>query len=57
MLVEMQADGTFIKEYALPGNDQEGIAVVVPEGAPKALVYIAEDSGPEVWVYDDYPVI
>jgi hypothetical protein len=44
----MQVDGTFVAEWDLPGNDQEGIAVRACD------LFIAEDSG-KVWRYD-FPV-
>lgn len=40
----MRSDGTFVGEWVLPGNDQEGIAIRECE------LFVAEDSG-KVWRY------
>ena len=45
VLVAMDADGTSVKEWQLPGNDQEGFAI-----GDDGLVYVAEDVD-EVWRY------
>jgi len=55
-LVEMELDGTVANTYTLPGNDQEGIGIVSSCPNTTANVYVAEDVGPEVWAYGDYPV-
>ncbi len=55
VIVEMQADGTFLREYDLAGNDQEGVALVPDCEMGDATVFIAEDSQ-EVWRYEGYPV-
>ena len=55
VIVEMQADGTFLREYDLTGNDQEGIALVPNCETGDARVFIAEDSQ-AVWRYEGYPV-
>jgi hypothetical protein len=44
-ITAMDTNGTLIKEWVLPGNDQEGVAIDHCE------LYIAEDVGPEVWHY------
>ena len=54
VLVEMEADGTFVAEYALPGSNQEGIAFEVDCPTSLSSVFISEDSG-DVLRYDDYP--
>ena len=41
----VETDMTFLAEWALPGNDQEGIARVGCE------LFVAEDVGKEVWKY------
>lgn len=56
VIVEMQADGTFVREYDLLGDDQEGIALVPDCLMDEATVFIAEDSQ-EVWRYQGYPVV
>ncbi|UCF03705.1 MAG: hypothetical protein JSV14_08800 [Deltaproteobacteria bacterium] len=45
VLVAMNTDGTSLKEWQLPGNDQEGFAI-----GDNGLVYVAEDVD-EVWRY------
>jgi hypothetical protein len=55
VIVEMEADGTFVREYDLIGNDQEGITLVPDCTANDARVFVSEDSQ-EVWGYEDYPV-
>lgn len=50
-LVEMKPNGEVIVEYTLPGNNQEGIAVVVSTPSATAQMYIAEDSPPFVKKY------
>lgn len=45
VLVAMNTDGTSVKEWQLPGNDQEGFAI-----GDNGLVYVAEDVD-EVWRY------
>ena len=54
VIVEMRADGTFLREYDLTGNDQEGVALVPDCELGEARVFIAEDSQ-EVWRYEGYP--
>ncbi|MDP8217319.1 MAG: metallophosphoesterase [Candidatus Theseobacter exili] len=48
--VKMEPDGTVLGVYTLPGNNQEGIGI-----SEKGVVFIAEDSGPEVWRFDGSP--
>ena len=55
VIVEMQADGTFVREYDLIGNDQEGITLVPDCDANEARVFVSEDAQ-EVWRYEAYPV-
>ena len=54
VLVEMDADGTFVAQYDLPGINQEGIAFEVDCPTSLSSVFISEDSG-DVLRYDDYP--
>ena len=44
----MTPSGAFFREWILPGNDQEGIAVV---DCGNSFVFVAEDVGPEIWAY------
>jgi len=48
----MESDCTNIVEWDLPGNDQEGITLCDGEGLNQNMVFIAEDTGKEVWKYD-----
>jgi len=48
----MESDCTNIAEWDLPGNDQEGIALCEGEGSEQNMIFIAEDTGKEVWRYD-----
>ena len=48
----MNIDGTYIAEWDLPGNDQEGIALWEGNGYMQRKIFIAEDVGKEVWKYD-----
>jgi len=57
LLVEMKANGNVLAEYALPGNDQEGVTIVPTCENHQATVYIAEDIGPELWRYEPYPIL
>ena len=55
VIVEMEADGTLLREYDLAGNDQEGVALVPDCELDDATVFIAEDAQ-EVWRYEGYPI-
>lgn len=52
----MKTDGTVINQYILPGNDQEGIALDTSISPTMARIFMAEDAGPEVWSYSNYPI-
>jgi len=54
VLVEMETDGTFIQEFDLPRNNQEGITLRPDCAINESAVFVAEDSGAVVR-YDDYP--
>jgi hypothetical protein len=51
LLRAMQADGTFLEEWDLAGNDQEGVALLGD------TLFIAEDVGGEVWRYSPFPIL
>jgi len=51
LLRAMHSDGTFIAEWDLPGNDQEGITLWVGDGFMQRKLFIAEDAANEVWSY------
>ncbi len=55
VIVEYDASGAFLREYALAGADQEGVALQggAPTGA--TTIWIAQDSG-AVMRYESYPV-
>ena len=55
VIVEMMADGTFLREYTLAGDNQEGLALISSCPAGEATVFISEDSG-DVQRYGGYPV-
>ena len=52
---QMTKDGSLIREFRVPGKDQEGLAVVGDCDTGRAVIYIAQDGG-EVWRYPDHPV-
>ncbi len=52
---QMATDGSLIREFRVPGKDQEGVAVIGDCNSGRAVIYIAQDGG-EVWRYPDYPV-
>ena len=55
-LIETEADGTAINNYDLPGNDQEGVALMPACPDANTNIFIAEDVGPEIWKYSNYPI-
>jgi hypothetical protein len=54
VIVEMKRDGTFIREFDLPGVNQEGITVVPDCGTQQSRLFVSEDSQ-AVWRYELYP--
>ncbi len=55
VIVEMSAAGVFLREYDLPRDDQEGIAVIGDGASGQTTIFIAEDGG-SVMRYDQYPI-
>ena len=55
VIVEMRSDGSFLREYDLAGDNQEGVAVIGGSTSGQTTIFIAEDSG-EVWRYEQYPI-
>ncbi len=55
VIVEMTADGTFLREYELAGDNQEGVALIGGGTSGRTTIFIAEDAG-EVWRYEQYPI-
>ena len=55
VIVEMEPDGSFIREFDLPGADQEGIALVPDCDGAQSRVFVSQDSQ-AVWRYELYPV-
>jgi len=45
VIVEMTADGSFLREYDLAGDSQEGIALIGGSTSGQTTIFIAEDAG------------
>jgi hypothetical protein len=54
VIVELEADGSFIREFDLPGGTQEGVTLVPDCSAWESQVFVSEDDG-AVWRYELYP--
>ncbi len=55
VLVEMERHGALLRETFLPGNTQEGIALLPDCATGLSTVFISEDAGP-VFRYEGFPV-
>lgn len=55
VVVEYDAAGNFLREYALAGSDQEGVALMVGSPTSATRIWIAQDTG-ELVRYESYPV-
>ncbi len=55
VIVEMNSDGVFQREYELAGDSQEGVALVGVQASGVTTIFLAEDSG-EVWMYEQYTI-
>ena len=55
VVVEYDAAGNFLREYALAGSDQEGIALMFGSPTSATRIWIAQDTG-ELVRYESYPV-
>lgn len=55
VIVEMDASGTFVREFDLPPDHQEGVALAPSCPGDLAQVFISDDAG-DVWRYDSYGV-
>jgi hypothetical protein len=55
VLVEMTPSGALLRDLALPGHDQEGVALVPDCETGAARVFVAQDSG-QLWRYEAYPL-
>ncbi len=55
LILEMQADGTFLQEYTLAGSAQEGVTLKPACPNASTNIFIAQDSG-EVYSYANYPI-
>ena len=53
LLVEMRTDGTVLREYNLPNNDQEAFTII-PSETGHGEAFIGEDTG-TVWRWEPYP--
>jgi hypothetical protein len=47
----MKADGTFLAEWDLAGNDQEEVTLIGDK------LFVAEDVGKEVWRYAPFSIL
>lgn len=56
ILVELDSDLNLIKSVALPGSDQEGIALIADCDAGLADFFVAWDTQPVVMAHSGYPV-
>ena len=54
VIVELKLDGTFIREFDLPGVGQEGITVVPNCGTEESRLFVSQDTQ-AVWRYELYP--
>jgi hypothetical protein len=52
---QMSLDGTVLQEFALPGDEQEGLTVVPDCARDQAVIFVAQDSG-QVWRYPGFPL-
>ena len=52
---QMSLDGTVLQEFALPGDEQEGLTVVPDCARGQAVIFVAQDSG-QVWRYPGFPL-
>jgi len=55
VIVEYDATGAFLREYALAGSDQEGVALMRGSPGPATTIFVAQDTG-ELFRYAGYPV-
>ncbi|MFA6296091.1 MAG: SdiA-regulated domain-containing protein [Patescibacteria group bacterium] len=55
LLVEMQANGTVLNSYNVPGTAQEGISVQPNCPNTTTNIYLAEDATPQIFKYSNYP--
>lgn len=56
LLVQIDLYGHLIRSFHLPGNDQEGITMIPNCKHHVADIFIAEDKGPEIWKYTNFPI-
>ena len=55
VIVEYDSSGAFLREYALAGTDQEGVALMRGSPGPATTIFVAQDTG-ELFRYAGYPV-
>jgi hypothetical protein len=53
---EYDSNENLVTQYNLPGNDQEGVALLPNCSTNKATIFIAQDSG-AVMKYNGYPIV
>ena len=56
VIVEYDGSGAFLREYALAGSDQEGVALMRGSPGPATTIFVAQDTG-ELYRYAAYPVV
>lgn len=55
LLLEMNASGTVLNSYNMPGSAQEGVAVQPSCPNTTTNIYLAEDATPQIFKYGNYP--
>lgn len=55
VLIEMTENGNFLRLFSLPGDSQEGVALIGGSSTAETSIFIAQDAG-EVWRYEGYPI-
>ncbi len=55
LILELTLTGSEIRRFDLPGNDQEGVALLSNCTTGEATLWISHDDG-DVWRYDNYPI-
>jgi len=55
LLLEMNASGTVLNSYDMPGSAQEGVAVQSNCPNTTTNIFLAEDATPQIFKYSNYP--
>jgi hypothetical protein len=56
LMSEMTSDGTVVNEYSMDSTNQEGIEVIPDCASGTATLFVADDGGPNIWSYANYPI-